>query len=214
LTSERQGESALVNEEQRREIGGVALLALALFLALALLPPSLLGSLGVAWFPSGNMMGPAGRLMKDGLALTFGASMFLAPALFVIGGLKAGGWLPAGRANRLVLLDVGLLVLVPTLLWVVAGTELAAGWIGEALGAPLLTMVGSLGAVLVTAVGLVVLSVGTLGWNPLRSVGKGVMAGGDAAGRTARGHNGNWTSTCRKVQRAQTRKPKTLSQPG
>jgi S-DNA-T family DNA segregation ATPase FtsK/SpoIIIE len=112
--------------------------------------------------------------------------MFLAPALFVIGGLKAGGWLPAGRANRLVLLDVGLLVLVPTLLWVVAGTELAAGWIGEALGAPLLTMVGSLGAVLVTAVGLVVLSVGTLGWNPLRSVGKGVMAGGDAAGRTAR----------------------------
>jgi S-DNA-T family DNA segregation ATPase FtsK/SpoIIIE len=176
----------MVNEEQRREIGGVALLALALFLLLALLPPSLLGSLGTAWFPSGNMMGPAGRLMKQGLALTFGASMFLAPALFVIGGLKAGGWLPAGRANRFVLLDVGLLVLVPTLLWVVVGTELAAGWLGEALGAPLLSMVGSLGAVLITGAGLVVLSVGTLGWNPLRSVGRGVRAGGDAAGRTAR----------------------------
>jgi S-DNA-T family DNA segregation ATPase FtsK/SpoIIIE len=176
----------MVNEEQRREIGGVALLALALFLLLALLPPSLLGSLGSAWFPSGNMMGPAGQLMKQGLAMTFGASMFLAPALFVIGGLKAGGWLPAGRANRFVLLDVGLLVLVPTLLWVVVGTELAAGWLGEALGAPLLTMVGSLGAVLITGVGLVVLSVGTLGWNPLRSVGKGVIVGGDAASRTAR----------------------------
>jgi S-DNA-T family DNA segregation ATPase FtsK/SpoIIIE len=186
VTRERKGEGAMVNEEQRREIGGVALLALALFLVLALLPPSLLGSLGAAWFPSGNMMGPAGRLVKQGLALTFGASMFLAPALFVIGGLKAGGWLPGDRANRLVLLDVGLLVLVPTLLWVVVGTELAAGWLGEALGAPLLTMVGSLGAVLVTGVGLVVLSVGTLGWNPLRSVGKGVIAGGDAAGRTAR----------------------------
>jgi len=186
VTRERKGEGAMVNEEQRREIGGVALLALALFLLLALLPPSLLGSLGAAWFPSGNMMGPAGRLMKQGLAETFGASMFLAPALFVIGGLKAGGWLPADRANRLVLLDVGLLVLVPTLLWVVVGTELVAGWLGEALGAPLLTMVGSLGAVLITGVGLVVLSVGTLGWNPLRSVGKGVLAGGDAASRTAR----------------------------
>ncbi|MGE0160075.1 MAG: DNA translocase FtsK 4TM domain-containing protein [Gemmatimonadales bacterium] len=176
----------MVSEEQRREIGGVALLAVALFLLLALVPTSALGSLGSAWFPSGNMMGPAGRLMRDGLGLTFGASMFLAPALFVVGGLKTGGWLAREHANRLVLLDVGLMVLLPTLLWIVVGTELAAGWLGEALGAPLLTMVGSLGAVLVTGLGLVVLSVGTLGWNPLRSVGRGVLAGSDAAGRTAR----------------------------
>jgi S-DNA-T family DNA segregation ATPase FtsK/SpoIIIE len=179
-------DDGMVTEEQRREIGGVALLAVALFLILALLPPSLLGRLGAEWFPSGNMMGLAGRLMKEGLSLAFGASMFLAPALFLIGGLKAGGWLPAERANRLVVLDVGLLVLVPALLWIVVGTDLTAGWLGEALGAPLLTMVGRFGAVLVTSVGLIVLSVGTLGWNPLRSVGKGVVAGGDAATRTAR----------------------------
>jgi S-DNA-T family DNA segregation ATPase FtsK/SpoIIIE len=176
----------MVNEEQRREIGGVALLAVALFLLLALLPTSVLGSFGEAWFPSGNMMGPAGGLIREGLSLTFGASMFLAPALFLIGGLKAGGWLPLDRANRLVVLVVGLLVLVPSLLWILVGTEVAAGWWGEALGAPLLTMLGRFGAVLVTSVGLVVLSVGTLGWNPLRSVGKGVIAGGDAATRTAR----------------------------
>jgi S-DNA-T family DNA segregation ATPase FtsK/SpoIIIE len=176
----------MVSEEQRREIGGVALLAVALFLLLSILPTSVLGSLGSAWFPSGNMMGPAGELMRRGLSVTFGASMFLAPALFGVGGLKAGGWLSSDHANRLVLLDVGLLVLLPTLLWVVTGTEPAAGWLGEALGAPLLTMVGRFGAVLVSGLGLVVLSVGTLGWNPLRSVGRGVMAGGDAAGRTAR----------------------------
>src|SRR5688500_17257264 len=102
-------ESGMVSEEQRREIGGVALLAVALFLLLALLPPSLLGSLGAEWFPSGNMMGPTGRLMRDGLSVTFGASMFLPPALFLIGGLKTGGWLAGDRANRLVLLAVGLL---------------------------------------------------------------------------------------------------------
>jgi S-DNA-T family DNA segregation ATPase FtsK/SpoIIIE len=37
-----------------------------------------------------------------------------------------------------------------------------------------------------TVVGLVALSVGTLGWNPLRSVGRGVMVSGDVAGRTAK----------------------------
>jgi S-DNA-T family DNA segregation ATPase FtsK/SpoIIIE len=33
---------------------------------------------------------------------------------------------------------------------------------------------------------LVALSVGTLGWNPLRTVGKGVVTGGEVAGRTAK----------------------------
>ncbi|MGB1656438.1 MAG: DNA translocase FtsK, partial [Longimicrobiales bacterium] len=39
-------------------------------------------------------------------------------------------------------------------------------------------------ATVVTATAFVALSVTTLGWNPLRSVGRGVMVGGDAAGRT------------------------------
>ena len=112
----------MVNEEQRREIGGVALLAVAFFLLLGLLPTSLLGALGAAWFPSGNMMGPAGALVRDGLEKTFGTAMFLAPAIFAFGGLKAGGWITPARANRWVILVVGLLLLVPTLLWIVVGT--------------------------------------------------------------------------------------------
>ena len=175
----------MVTEEQRREIGGVALMAVALFLLLSLLPVSMLGAGAVQWFPSGNMMGPTGRLLRQGLEFTFGVPMFLAPALFVVAGLKAGGWLPPDHAARLAVLDAGLLVLVPTLSWVLGG-EQGAGWLGEGLGAPLIGLVGRFGAVLVASVGLVVLSVGTLGWNPLRSVGRGVLAGGDAAGRTAR----------------------------
>ena len=175
----------MVTEEQRREIGGVALMAVALFLLLSLLPVSMLGAGAVQWFPSGNMMGPTGRLLRQGLEFTFGVPMFLAPALFVVAGLKAGGWFPPDHAARLAVLDAGLLVLVPTLSWVLGG-EQGAGWLGEGLGAPLIGLVGRFGAVLVASVGLVVLSVGTLGWNPLRSVGRGVLAGGDAAGRTAR----------------------------
>ena len=175
----------MVTEEQRREIGGVALMAVAFFLLLALLPVSMLGGGGFQWFPSGNMMGPTGRLLREGLEFTFGASMFLAPALFVVAGLKAGGWLSPDHAARLAVLDAGLLVLAPTLTWVL-GAEQVSGWLGEGLGAPLIGLVGRFGAALVAGVGLVVLSVGTLGWNPLRSVGRGVRAGGDVAGRTAR----------------------------
>jgi len=175
----------MFSEEQRREIGGVALLAVALFVLLALLPVTTLGSTVASWFPSGNMMGPLGRLVRAGLEVTFGATMFLAPLLFVVGGLKAGGWLESGRANRLVILDAGLLTLVPALVWVL-GAEPLAGWLGEGLGTPLVGVVGRFGAVLVTGLALVILSVGTLGWNPLRSVGRGMVASGDAAGRTAR----------------------------
>ncbi len=176
----------MVTEEQRREIGGVALLAAAVFLLLSLLPVAILGTGGAQWFPSGNMMGPTGRLLRTGLELTFGGSMFLAPALFALGGLKAGGWLTPDHATRLVVLDAGLLLLVPTLLWVLGTGQPVAGWLGEGLGAPLVSLVGRFGAVLVTSVLLVVLSVGTLGWNPLRSLVRGMRAGGDVAGRTAR----------------------------
>ncbi len=175
----------MVTQEQRREIGGVALLAVALFLLLALLPVSLLGSRGASWFPSNNMMGPAGGAIRALLAYAFGASAALSPAVVAIGGLRAGDWLSTEKSIRFAVLGVGLLFLLPVLSWVL-GAEVAAGWLGEVLGAPLLSVFGPLGAGLVTGVGLVALSVGTLGWNPLRSLVRGMRAGGDAAGRTAK----------------------------
>jgi S-DNA-T family DNA segregation ATPase FtsK/SpoIIIE len=175
----------MVSQEQRREIGGVAMLAVALSLLLALVPVSVLGERGAAWFPSNNMMGPAGGAIRGLLVFALGASAVLAPVVVGIGGLRAGDWLSTEKSVRLALLSSGLLVLVPILSWVL-GAELAAGWWGEVLGAPLVSLVGSFGAGLATGVALVVLSVGTLGWNPLRSLVRGMLAGGDAAGRTAR----------------------------
>ena len=175
----------MVSQEQRHEMGGVALLAVALALLLALLPVSVLGESGAAWFPSNNMMGPAGGAIRALVVFVFGASAVLAPVVVGIGGLRAGDWLSTEKSVRFALLSGGLLVLVPILSWVF-GAEPAAGWLGEVLGAPLVSLVGPLGAGLATGVALVALSVGTLGWNPLRSLVRGMLAGGYAAGRTAR----------------------------
>jgi len=175
----------MVTPEQRREIGGVALLAIALSFLLSLLPVTVLGARGVAWFPSGNMMGPAGGAIRGVLWFIFGVSAFFTPAIFAVLGLRAGDWMSKERAIRVGSLFGGLLILAPVLLLVLGAVD-AAGWIGEEIGGGLTALVGTLGALIITSVGLVALSVGTVGWNPLRSLLHGMRAGGDVAGRTAK----------------------------
>jgi len=177
----------MVTREQQREILAIGLLALACFVLLALVPVSILGDRGLRWFPSGNAMGFVGGTLRGLLHAFFGVSAFLVPPLLAIGGLRAGGWMGTERSVRLGLLNLGLLLLIPLSTWIVAADHpSAAGWLGAHLGSPLVGSVGALGAALVGLAGLVILSVGTLGWNPLRSVGRGVVAGGEVAGRTAR----------------------------
>ncbi|HSG06793.1 MAG TPA: DNA translocase FtsK 4TM domain-containing protein [Longimicrobiales bacterium] len=176
----------MLSREQQREILAVGLMALALFVFVSLLPVSLLGERGPEWFPSGNAMGVVGGALKALLGAFLGGSAILVPPLLVWAGLRSGEWMKHDRALRLGILNSGLLILVPMATWVVTSEPEAAGWVGFRLGAPLVEFVGWLGAILLTGVAMVALSVGTLGWNPLRSVGRGVMAGGEAAGRTAK----------------------------
>ena len=176
----------MLTQDQRREIVAVGLLAVALFFLLSLLPVSLLGGRGAAWFPSGNVLAAAGGTIRGLLTAFVGSTAILIPLLLTVAGLRAGDWLSQERSVRLALLLGGLAVLVPPALWVIVETPTAAGWLGVRLGSPLVELVGRFGALLVSAAGLVALSVATVGWNPIRSVGKGVMVGGDVAGRTAK----------------------------
>jgi S-DNA-T family DNA segregation ATPase FtsK/SpoIIIE len=176
----------MLTTEQRREIMAVSLLALALVVLLSLLPVSLLGERGVTWFPSGNMMGIVGGTIRGLLAAFVGSAAFLVPVLLTVVGLRAGAWLSHETSLRLILLFGGLVALLPLGVWVTSASPTAAGWLGTNLGGALVSLVGGFGAALVCVVALVALSVATLGWNPLRFVGRGVMAGGDVAGRTAR----------------------------
>ena len=56
----------MVKPEHQRELLGVGLLALAVFILLALLPVHLLGEAGERWFPSGNVIGIVGRVFRQG----------------------------------------------------------------------------------------------------------------------------------------------------
>jgi len=176
----------VLTREQRREILAVALLAVALLFLLSLLPVAIFGQRAAEWFPSGNMIGLVGGTLKGLLTAFVGGSAVLVPLVIGVAGLWAGEWLSPERSLRFALLTGGLLLIVPLAVWIATASPVAAGWLGTVLGEPLAGLLGGLGAALVTGVAFVALSVATLGWNPLRSVGHGVIAGGDAAGRTAR----------------------------
>ena len=177
------GGARLLGPEQQREILAVGLLALSLFTLLSLLPPSLFGPRGAEWFPSGNPMGLVGGTLSTLLVAGVGGASVLVPVLLALGGLRVGEWLSRERSLRLAVLATGLLLLLPVGAYVLAPDPLAGGWLGEALGLPLQDAVGWLGAALIVGALLVTLSVASLGWNPVRSVGTGVVHGGGWLGR-------------------------------
>ena len=169
----------MLTREQKQEIIAVGLLALALFVLLSLLPVSIIGGRAGEWLPSGNFVGPVGATVGTRLKAFFGASAFIVPALLGFAGLRVGSWLSEYWTSRLSVLAAGLLFVSPIATWVLLdGPESAAGWLGAALGAPLVDLVGVIGTLLLMGAGVIALSVGTLGWNPLGSVGRGVVAGG------------------------------------
>ncbi len=177
----------MLNREQKQEILGVGIIVLALFVLLALLPVTLVGERGGERFSGGNMVGPVGAFVGTILRAFLGASAFIVPALLGFGGLRVGGWLSQHWTLRMSVFCGGLLFLSPIAMWVLLDRpEKAGGWLGANIGSPLVDLVGVIGTLLILGFAVVALSVGTLGWNPLRSVGRGVVVGGEAASRTAK----------------------------
>ena len=157
-----------MSPEVKRELGGVGLLALAGLILLALAPVAALGELGTTWFPSGNVMGPLGATIRAGVAGLFGGAAILAPGLVAIGGLALAGWMDGALARRLAMLGGGFLLLLPAAAYVIPATRYFAGWLGYLTGTGLLWLAGTFGAVFIVAALAVLLTLGTLGWNPLR----------------------------------------------
>lgn len=183
-SKKRTGRDGLLTSEQQREIFAVALLGVALLFLLSLFPVTIFGERHVDWFPSGNMIGVVGGTIRGLLVAFVGGSAVMVPVVIGFLGLRAGEWIAPWRALRFGLLSLGLVFLLPIATWIATQSPVAAGWLGSVLGEPLVGLLGAVGATVVTAIAFVVLSVTTLGWNPLRSVGRGVVVGGDAAGRT------------------------------
>lgn len=176
----------LLTPEQQRDLLGVGLLALAVFVAASLLPTSWLGARAESWFPTGNVVGSVGVRLRGLLVGGFGVASPLAAVLLTIGGLRSGEWLGREWSLRAALLTAGLGLLLPLLAAVLLPGSVWAGWLGLTLGGPLRTGLGLLGALLLLGVALVGLTVLTLRWNPLRTLGTGVARGSELAARGAR----------------------------
>ena len=175
----------MLSREQQRDMMTAALLALALFFLAALIPVAALGPRVAAWFPSGNMVGLVGGATQRGLNGLLGGAAFFVPILLLISGVRAGGWLSRAWTARLAILSSGLMLILPVGLQVLGqGREMVGGW-GTFAGPALSTALGFLGAILFLTLFLVVLSVGTLGWNPLRSLAYGMAQGSGVMARGA-----------------------------
>ena len=175
----------MLSREQQRDILAAGLLALALFIVAALIPVVALGSRPAAWFPSGNMMGLVGGTTQRALDGLLGGAAFFVPILLLIAGVRAGDWLSPGWTMRLAILSSGLMLILPVGLQVLGQEQETVGGWGTLAGPPLSTALGFLGAVLFLTLLLVVLSVGTLGWNPLRSLAYGMAQGSGVMARGA-----------------------------
>ncbi len=125
----------MLSQEQQREILALGLLALALFLLLALIPAPVLGLLGEGRFPSGNVMGDVGASLHAALFYALGIGSFLLPLLLALGGLRSGEWLSVGWSLRLGALGAGLLFLLPIGAHVIAADSSWAGALGTWLSA-------------------------------------------------------------------------------
>jgi S-DNA-T family DNA segregation ATPase FtsK/SpoIIIE len=185
-TGRKKKKKGLLSQDPRSEILALAVLALGVFLFLVLFPTQLLGALGEAWFPSGNVMGAIGAGIQAVVHYLFGFSSILLPGLLTIGGLLLGEWLGRNWSLRLAILLGGLLVLLPPGLHVLFPATSAPGVLGSLVGGFLLAGLGAVGTFFLLSSLTVLLLVGTLGWNPLLPVGRGAVQGAQLLGKGAK----------------------------
>ncbi len=164
----------MLTESQRRQLLGLATLALALFIALSLIPLEALGERALSLFPDGNIMGVLGAAIARVGFGVLGAGILLVPVVFLLCGARLFGWLERMQTGRWAAFLTGLVFLVPAIcaLWAADAQfdttaffpAAAAGWLGRTLALPLVAILGVFGAALTFLVLLIALTIATLGW--------------------------------------------------
>jgi len=173
----------MVDERQRREVLGVALILLGLLVAFALLSPLIAGG--------ANWIGPAGELLHDNLDRAVGVLSPLVVVPAFMWGLHFLGLGDAPRALRWSVLSVVLLAVLPSLYRLIAGPGPGSagdiGWLGATAGDGLAQVFGRVGGVLLAAGVLVLTLFVTMRWSLTsavtaggRSLRRGVVAAGGA----------------------------------
>jgi S-DNA-T family DNA segregation ATPase FtsK/SpoIIIE len=162
-----------LDDKQRRELWGLGLFALALLLALSLVPLAAFGEGATRIFASRNIVGVAGAALSGALTGFMGVAAVALPILAALWGAFAFRRLDAGTALRWTILLAGLIVLVPSAISVLGGTAgdptPAAGWLGAAVAVLLVSALSAVGGAVVIFFLFAALCVATVGWNPLRT---------------------------------------------
>jgi S-DNA-T family DNA segregation ATPase FtsK/SpoIIIE len=162
-----------LDDKQRRELWGLGLFALALLLALSLVPLAAFGEGAQRLFPSGNIVGMAGQGLSGGLVAFMGVAAAALPILAALWGAFAFHKLDGGMAVRWTILLAGLIVLVPSAISVLGGTAgeptRLTGWLGAAVAVLLVSALSAVGGAVVIFFFFAALCVATVGWNPLRT---------------------------------------------
>ena len=175
-----------LDDRQRRELWGLALLSLALLLALSLFPLDWFEA--GARFPSHNVVGPLGGWLRGLLVSGIGLGSLAVPVLLAIWGLVSFDKLPPQPALRWSVLIAGLAVLGPAAAAVLGGVDPASavtGAGGAAMGGFLAGAMGTVGATILLVFLFTALCVATIGWNPLRSAIRGGRVAVDHTRRAA-----------------------------
>ncbi len=175
----------LLTERQRRDLLGLTLALLAVFIALSLVPASVLAEDDAG----ANLLGVVGVVFLHGGRAFLGAGIYLVPFLPALGAAAAFGFKP-GLMLRWLALVLILAFLVPVGAGIVVDPgpgpvgppPTPVGWWGEALSGPLVAGLGVVGAAFLIAFLVVVACILTIGWNPIRSAVGGTSRGARALG--------------------------------
>ena len=159
----------------RREVGGIALLLGAVFIAGALVAPSAYTSQSCA--DSGSIFGPVGACLRWSVLTLVGAlSAAIVPLIPAVHALRLLGRIRETDDRRWLAFTIGLAVVVPVVAALARG-ELAtaeadplAGLWGSFAAFYLVKAIGNGGAWVVVALSLSALSAVALNWNPIRAI--------------------------------------------
>ncbi|HEX8271890.1 MAG TPA: DNA translocase FtsK [Longimicrobiaceae bacterium] len=180
--------SLSLDDRHRRDLWGLALLALALLLTLSFIPPSLFGEGGERLFATGNIVGVLGQYIFAGAFALLGLPALVLPAFPAVWGAVVLGRAERATAIRWTVLLGGSAILFATAAFVLADATRAdaamAGWTGRTLGGAFTTLLGGVGSSVVLAVLFAALCITTIGWNPVRTVVGGGRLALSHAGRT------------------------------
>ncbi len=171
----------------------VLTLVVAFLVAAALFPLHLLGY-GSEAFPAGNPVGEAGNWVRIRLVAWLGLGSGAVPLGLLAAAAYSGSWWPPPARRSLAIMAAALLIIVPVAGYLAGGGDAVAGFLGNALGAPLHQTLGDMGAWVVVAGAAVVTSIAAFRYNPLQPIaalagwaGRGAVRVGRGAVRTGRG---------------------------